>query len=49
MNPADFVSDHAGRVVRTLTGYWALIPAPLPPAIDYDSELTLLLSQADAA
>jgi cell filamentation protein, protein adenylyltransferase len=48
VNPADFVSDRAGRVVRTLTGYWAFVPAPLPPPIDYNPELTLLLSQADA-
>jgi Fic family protein len=49
VNPADFVSDRAGRVARTVTGYWAFVPAPLPPPIDYDAELTLLLSQADAA
>jgi Fic family protein len=49
MNPKDFLSDRAGRVVKTLTGYWAFIPSPLPPAIEYDASLTLLLSQADAA
>jgi Fic family protein len=36
-------------VAKTLTGYWAFIPAPLPPDIAYDAALTLLLSQADAA
>jgi Fic family protein len=49
MNPQDFVSAHAGRVLKTPTGYWTFIPAPLPPAIAYDAALTLLLSQADAA
>src|SRR5437870_663238 len=49
MNPQDFVSERAGRVVKTLRGYWTLIPAPLPPEINYDAALTLLLSQADAA
>jgi Fic family protein len=49
VNPADFVSDRAGRVVKTLTGYWAFVPATPPPPVEYDAELTLLLSQADAA
>jgi Fic family protein len=49
MNPKDFTSNRAGRVVKTLTGYWAFTPAPLPPEIHYDAGLILLLSQADAA
>ncbi len=49
MQPSDFQSDASGRVIRTLTGYWAFVPSPLPPRIDYDDKLTLLLSQADAA
>lgn len=49
MDPKDFASDRAGRVVKTLSGYWAFIPAPLPPDITYDPALALLLSQADAA
>ncbi len=49
MNPQDFVSDRAGQVVRTLQGYFAFVPAPLPPDIAYGPSLTLLLSQADAA
>ncbi len=49
MNPKDFASDRAGRVVKTHAGYWAFVPAPLPPPITYDPALTLLLSQADAA
>jgi len=49
LNPKDFVSERAGRVVKTQTGYWAFIPKPLPPDITYDPALTLLLSQADAA
>ena len=35
MNPKDFMSDRAGRVVKTLTGYWTFIPSPLPPKIEY--------------
>jgi Fic family protein len=49
MDPALFQSSAAGRVVRTLTGYRAFVPSPLPPPIHYDASLTLLLSQADAA
>src|SRR4029078_8460592 len=35
--------------VKTLTGYWAFIPAVPTPKITYDSTLALLLSQADSA
>lgn len=49
MNPKDFTSALAGCAVKTPTGYWAFIPSPLPPAIEYDAAMTLLLSQADAA
>src|SRR5438874_6919889 len=49
MNPHEFASDRAGKVVQTLLGYWAFIPAPLPPQIEYDADLTMHLSQADAA
>jgi Fic family protein len=49
MNPKEFTSDRAGRIVKAPTGYWAFVPAPLPPVIEYDAALTLLLSQADAA
>jgi len=36
-------------VVKTPLGYWAFVPTPLPPPIDYDAHTALLLSQADAA
>jgi Fic family protein len=49
MDPASFKSDSAGRVVKTVTGYWVFLPALPPPVIEYDASLTLLLSQADAA
>ena len=49
MDPTSFKSDAAGRVFKTVTGYWAFVPARPPPRIEYDSSLTLLLSQADAA
>ena len=31
MIPESFVSDLAGRVVKMVAGYWAFVPAPLPP------------------
>lgn len=49
MNPDDFQTTLAGRPVKTSSGYWAFVPAPLPPAIPQGEELTLLLSEADAA
>lgn len=49
MDPKAFTSEATGRVVKAPTGYWAFVPAPLPPPISYDAETALLLSQADAA
>jgi len=49
VDPKAFASEATGRVVKTPTGYWAFVPAPLPPPINYDTETALLLSQADAA
>jgi Fic family protein len=44
-----FKHSSAGRVVRTPEGCDAFVPAPLPPDIDYDRDLVLALSRADAA
>lgn len=49
MDPKAFTSETPGKLVKTHTGYWAFVPAPLPPPISYDAETALLLSQADAA
>src|SRR3954453_18592725 len=49
MDPSKFRSPAAGRVMRTVTGYWAFVPAIPPPAMEYDAATILLLSQADAA
>jgi Fic family protein len=49
MNPDDFRSPEAGKVIRTSSGYHAFIPAPLPPDIHYDLDLVLALSRADTA
>ena len=47
MNPKDFENSGAGRCINTLKGYWAFVPNPLPPEINYDRELIRLLSEAD--
>jgi Fic family protein len=49
MNPDRFRDAKAGLAVRTLRGYWAFVPAPLPPALTYDDKMVLLLSKADSA
>ncbi len=49
MNPQAFSAPEAGRVVRSPRGYFAFVPAPLPPEIRYDGELVLTLSRADSS
>ena len=49
MNPTDFHSTESGRVIRAPQGYFAFVPAPLPPKIAYDETLVMHLSLADAA
>lgn len=47
MKPGDFHSKNAGKVIRTQTGYWAFIPAPLPPDLDWTPALISALSDAE--
>ncbi len=47
MKPGDFHSSKAGRVIRTQNGYWAFIPAPLPPDLDWAPTLVTALSDAE--
>jgi len=49
MNPADFRAPSAGTLVQAPGGYAAFVPAPLPPELNYDGDLVLRLSRADAA
>lgn len=49
MDPKDFHSTEAGRIVQMPSGYCAFVPAPLPPSLFYSDELVLALSRADAA
>jgi Fic family protein len=47
MNPEEFRASTSGKVIRTSEGYWAFVPHPLPPPIEYDREMIRLVSDAD--
>ena len=49
MKPEDFTSTEAGTCRRTLGGYWAFYPKPLPPKLEVDWALAGVLSEADRA
>lgn len=43
----DIDQSPSGKIIKTLTGYKAFIPEPLPPKIEWDNELVFSLSRAD--
>ncbi len=47
MKPNDFHSLEAGQVILTQKGYYAFIPAPLPPKINWTLPLVSALSEAE--
>jgi len=47
MNPENFRSSTAGQVIRHTKGYWAFIPAPLPPVLSWPLPLVSILSEAE--
>lgn len=47
MKPGDFHSTKAGKAIRTQNGYWAFIPAPLPPDLNWTPTLITALSDAE--
>jgi len=49
MDRSQFTVHDTGRLVRTLDGNLAFVPAPLPPKIDMPFELMRRLSDADRA
>lgn len=49
MDPKQFTSDGVGRVIRTLQGYYAFVPAAPPLSLPLDEPTELALSRADAA
>lgn len=49
MNKEEYKASEAGQLVQVPEGHLAFVPAPLPPAIQFDAALVLALSRADAA
>jgi Fic family protein len=49
MDIALFQNSPSGRLVRAVDGYWAFVPNPLPPKLDWDDALVSLTSRADLA
>ena len=47
MNPNDFRSPETGQVIFTQNGYYAFIPAPLPPSLTWSLPLVSALSEAE--
>jgi len=39
MDIALFQNSPSGRLVRTVDGYWAFVPNPLPPKLDWSDAL----------
>jgi Fic family protein len=49
MDPSKFQASTSGKVVRQPQGYWAFLPAPLPPTLTFSPSLVTALSAADRA
>lgn len=47
MRKSDFSKQAPGKVVKTLKGYLAFVPAPLPPDVQWSDRLLAALSRAD--
>lgn len=47
MKVSDFSEKSPGKVIKTLKGYWAFVPDPLPPDVAWSTKLMTKLSRAD--
>jgi Fic family protein len=47
MDIALFKNSPSGRLTRASGGYWAFVPNPLPPKLEWDNALVSLVSKAD--
>jgi len=47
MDPKEFQKSSSGKVIRTQPGYWAFIPNPLPPKLNWSDSLIDALSRAE--
>src|SRR4030043_584374 len=44
-----FENSPSGKLVRATGGYWAFVPNPLPPSLEWDTALVSHISRADLA
>ncbi len=49
MDPSKFQASTSGKVIHLPQGYWAFVPASLPPALTFSPSLVAALSDADRA
>jgi Fic family protein len=42
-----YKNSKSGKIIKTVQGYWAFVPDPLPSSIPYNKEIVNLLSEAD--
>lgn len=49
MDPNAFQDSPAGQLIRSPLGYWAFLPNPLPPKLEWTTDLVNALSLADRA
>jgi Fic family protein len=49
MDSSKFQASTSGKVIRLPQGYWAFLPAALPPALTFSPSLVAALSDADRA
>ena len=47
MDPKNYRNQESGRAIFIPSGYWAFIPAPLPPNLDWSLSLVSPLSDAE--
>lgn len=47
MDPKDYKNQESGRVIYIPSGYWAFIPTPLPPRLEWPLELVSILADAE--
>ncbi len=47
MNPEEFRNSNSGKVIHTRQDYWAYVPNPLPPNIQWSLAVVSALSEAD--
>ena len=49
MDTALFKNSPSGKLVRATGRYWAFVPTPLPPSLEWDAVLVSQISKADLA